>query len=222
MIKAVFFDLDGTLLDTSKDLGAALNTVLSHYGNDVLPFETIRPHVSNGANALIKLGFGDQLSPEAHQEYRQRLLDAYLADIATETCAFAGIVGLIAQCAAHDIAWGIVTNKPAVYTDALMRHFTFASPPIAQISPDHVSRAKPDPEGLLMACELANCLPHEAVYVGDHERDIEAGKNANMATIAVGYGFTPTTECHLAWGADYTVSSASEIWPIIARLNHLA
>lgn len=219
MIKAVFFDLDGTLLDTSKDLGNALNTVLTQYGKPALPFETIRPHVSNGANALVKLGFGEELAQDLHQTYRQNLLDAYLADVASGTIAFAGIDALIEQCAARDIAWGIVTNKPAVYTDALMKHFTFASAPVAQISPDHVSRAKPDPEGLLLACELAKCLPAEALYVGDHERDIEAGRNAKMATVAVGYGFTPTTKCHLAWGADYTVSSAGDIWPIIERLN---
>lgn len=221
MIKAVFFDLDGTLLDTSKDLGGALNTVLEQCGKPALPFDTIRPHVSNGANALIKLGFGEDLHPSTHQTYRLNLLDAYLADIASHTIAFAGIEALIEQCAANDIAWGIVTNKPAAYTDALMQHFEFASVPVAQISPDHVSRAKPDPEGLLKACEMANCKPSEALYVGDHERDIEAGRNANIATVAVGYGFTPTTKCHLAWGADYTVSSASEIWPIIARLNSL-
>ncbi len=221
MIKAVFFDLDGTLLDTSKDLGGALNTVLEQYGKPALPFDTIRPHVSNGANALVKLGFGEDLHPDTHQTYRLNLLDAYLADIASHTIAFAGIEALIEQCAANDIAWGIVTNKPATYTDALMQHFEFASPPVAQISPDHVSRAKPDPEGLLIACEMAKCKPSEALYVGDHERDIEAGRNADIATVAVGYGFTPTTKCHLAWGADYTVSSAREIWPIIARLNGL-
>lgn len=218
MIKAVFFDLDGTLLDTSKDLGQALNAVRIAQGLTPFSDDITRKEVSNGANALVKLGFGDALSQAQHAKYRQALLDYYLAHIAEHTFAFEGIAELITQLANANMAWGIVTNKPALYTQALMKHFNFASAPVATISPDHVAVAKPDPEGILLACQQAQCPPAQAIYIGDHQRDIEAGNNAGTSTIAVGYGFTESPTCHTTWGADYTVDLATEIWPIIESL----
>lgn len=218
MIEAVFFDLDGTLMDTSKDLGGALNKLRCEQGLSPFPEEVTRAEVSNGANALVKLGFGDDLTANQHQTYRQALLSHYLENIAEHTYTFDGIEDLIHKLTDTDIAWGIVTNKPKTYTTALLSHFSFAREPAAVICPDELQAAKPDPEGLILACELAKCKPENCIYVGDHKRDIDAGKNAGMTTIAVGYGFTETQQCHLAWGADYTVNCATEIWPLIQRL----
>ncbi|BCD99199.1 HAD family hydrolase [Marinagarivorans cellulosilyticus] len=219
MIEAVFFDLDGTLMDTSKDLGAALNAVRQAEGLPPLPDHITRAEVSNGANALIKLGFGEGLTADQHQFYRQALLDYYLANIAEYTFTFKGIEPLIQMLSDERIHWGVVTNKPALYTNALMAQFQFATAPAATVSPDALKAAKPDPEGLLLACQQANCAPAHCVYVGDHLRDIQAGKNAGMKTIAVGYGFTSTQNCHHQWQADYTVDCATEIWPIIQQLH---
>lgn len=214
-LKAVFFDLDGTLLDTSRDLGAALNRVRLEEKLPLLADDLIRQHVSNGANALIKLGFGEELTDDSHQGYRQRLLDHYLASIAEHTSPFPGIAELIEQLTARDIAWGIVTNKPLRYTNALMEHFHFASPPVATVSPEHVGISKPSPEPLLYACKLAGCAPQEALYVGDHERDVICARKAGMPSIAVGYGFTDTPEDYLGWSADHTAATVMDIWPIV-------
>ena len=213
--KAVFFDLDGTLLDTSRDLTAALNTVLVEDGLEIIPEVVARKEVSNGANALIQLGFGDKLDAQTHQNIRQRLLAAYEKNIATYTKTFDGIDGLLENLAAANIPWGIVTNKPERYTNALLAQLRFPSQPVAVICPDHVVERKPHPEGLLMACNAAQCSPAEAIYIGDHKRDIEAGQNAGMATIAVGYGFTESKSCHKLWRADFNVDLASEIWPLL-------
>lgn len=218
MIKAVFFDLDGTLLDTSKDLGNALNAVRRQQGLTLLSESATRAQVSNGANALVKLGFGDNLSDQEHQQYRQALLDAYLENIAEYTVAFEGIEPLITEITRADLRWGIVTNKPAIYTQALMPHFEFASAPDAVICPDHVKARKPDPESLFLACTQTGVKPSETLYIGDHKRDIDAGIAAGMRTIAVGYGFTDTASCHLEWGADYTVDAATDIWPLIQTI----
>jgi phosphoglycolate phosphatase len=219
MIKAVFFDLDGTLLNTSKDLGAALNAVRQTYGLSPLPDNLIRKEVSNGASALVKLGFGETTDDELRR-YRHELLAYYKENIALYSCVFDGIYELVESLTQAELQWGIVTNKPEAYTAPLMQHFAFASPPCVVVCPEHVESAKPNPQGLLLACNKARCLPHEAIYVGDHLRDIEAGKNANMTTIAAGYGFTETPSCHLTWGANYAVSTAHEIWPIIQTLHH--
>lgn len=213
-LKAVFFDLDGTLLDTSEDLGHALNQVRREQGLADIPQTIIREQVSNGATALIKLGFGpledDKLVP-----LRQRLLDMYLQHIALHTKPFDGIVELIEQLTEHDIPWGIVTNKPQIYTAELMRYFEFASPPCATVSPDQVGVGKPNPAGLLFACEAAGCAPQDALYIGDHLRDIECGHNAGMPTIAVGYGFTSHADEHRSWNATHVADQVSDIWPII-------
>lgn len=214
-LKAVFFDLDGTLLDTSADLGSALNNVRREQQLPELPHNVIRQHVSNGAGALIKLGFGDNLEDDQHAFYRTRLLDFYLGSIAQYTRPFPGIEDLIARLTEHQLAWGIVTNKPGAYTRALMSYFTFASSPSAVVSPDCVGIGKPAPEPLLHACRLTGCAPDEALYVGDHLRDIQCGHNADMPTIAVGYGFTEAPDEYLHWNATHTARTADDIWPVI-------
>ncbi len=213
-LKAVFFDLDGTLLDTSEDLGHALNQVRRDQGLENLPQDVIREQVSNGATALIKLGFGP-VSDEVLVPLRQRLLEMYLQHIALHTKPFDGIAELIEQLTRHEIAWGIVTNKPQLYTAELMRHFEFASAPCATVSPDQVGVGKPDPAGLLFACKAAGCVPEEAIYIGDHKRDIDCGHNAGMPTIAVGYGFTSHADEHRTWNATHVADQVADIWPII-------
>lgn len=216
-LDAVFFDLDGTLLDTSADLGNALNKTLQQHGYQPLPLSEIRQHVSNGAAALIKLGFGKHLEHEQTINLRGDLLKHYFESIAVQTTAFAGIENLIAQLNQNGIAWGIVTNKPQRYTEALMKHFTFASAPCATISPEHAGIGKPDPAPLLYACEHARVRPENCLYIGDHLRDIECGRNAGMPTVAVGYGFTIAPDDYLSWEADHTAALAQDIWPIIQK-----
>lgn len=214
-LRAVFFDLDGTLLDTSGDLASALNQLLVEQEREPLALDIIRQQVSNGGTAMVKLGFG--ALPEAElQPLRQRLLDLYHINIVVHTRAFPGIPELIQQLAELGIAWGIVTNKPKLYTHALMQHFTFAAPPVAIVSPDHVGVGKPNPAALLHACQLAGCLPNEAVYIGDHLRDIECGHNAGMPTIAVGYGFTQDPHEHRTWNATHVADRTTDLWPILS------
>ncbi len=214
-LKAVFFDLDGTLLDTSKDLGEALNKVLQKHDLTPLPHSQSRAYVSNGAAALIQLGFGEGLEPERISKLRLELLDFYMDDIASHTYAFPGIEQLIDRLGNAGLSWGIVTNKPSLYTKALLQHMQFNYAPIAVVSPDDVGVGKPNAKPLLHACEIAGCSPKQAIYIGDHLRDVECGHNAGMDTIAVGYGFTNTTDEHLSWQATHCVDHADHIWPII-------
>ncbi|HEY6529214.1 MAG TPA: HAD-IA family hydrolase [Cellvibrionaceae bacterium] len=214
-LRALLFDLDGTLLDTSGDMGAALNGLLAEQGRAQLTAAQIRPHVSNGANALIKLGFGE-ITASDHEALRARFLDLYLANIASHTVPFEGIETLLTQCAEHNIAWGIATNKPWRYTEPLMRHFSFASSAVVTFCPEH-AKPKPDPSMLLLACEHIKCAPVDAIYIGDHQRDIECGRLAGMPTIAVGYGFTQSADEHTQWDATFAVDSAHDIWPLIQK-----
>ncbi|SHE77768.1 phosphoglycolate phosphatase [Microbulbifer donghaiensis] len=216
-MKAVLFDLDGTLFDTAPDFIVVLNQLRHQELLPPLPDETIRSVVSNGARALVTLGFGKDEGDAAFEGLRQRLLDLYLAHLAEKTVPFPGIETLLDNLAAHDIAWGIVTNKPEAYTVPLMQAFTRLPAPGAVICPDHVTNRKPDPEPVLLACSQIGCNPEEAVYVGDHERDIVAGRAAGMPTIACRYGYIDEGDDPANWGADHLVDTAHEIWPLLLK-----
>ncbi len=218
MLKAVFFDLDGTLLDTARDLGGALNRLLESRGHAPKPQSELRSVVSDGALALIQCGFDVSSDDPSVPELRQALLDFYLDDLNTHTRPFDGIESLIEKLAAADLKWGIATNKPWLYTEPLMARYSFASEPCCILCPDHVAKKKPDPESLFLACDSANCSTDEAIYIGDHERDILCGKQAGVKTIAAAYGYVPNGDCPSNWQADYCVEHAEEIWPLLEPL----
>ncbi|WP_286843017.1 HAD-IA family hydrolase [Idiomarina sp. UBA4206] len=216
-IRAVMFDLDGTLLDTAPDFVVVVNQLLSEQARPALAAEIIRAGVSNGSKALIKLAFSLDESHEQFEPLRQRLLELYLAHIAVHTVLFPGIDKLLGKLADHNIAWGIATNKPATYTLPLMAALNIQPAPLSVICPDHVARSKPDPESLFLAGTQLGCLPEEIIYIGDHKRDIDCGKGAGSITIAAAYGYVDAGDDPANWNADYCVNHADEIWPIIER-----
>jgi len=219
MIRAVFFDLDGTLLDTAADLAAALNKLLVIKNKQTISELKIREVVSDGAYAMLKLAFGVDRDHPDTPALRQQLLDLYGEDLSSKTRAFSGIETLIEQFDKHNIIWGIVTNKPRAYAAPLMENFTFACAPVCLICPDDVKQRKPHPEALERACTLANCTPDEALYIGDHIRDIQCGQRAKMKTIAVSYGYIAIDDSASDWGADYVVDDPEQLWPIIQALD---
>lgn len=216
-IRAVMFDLDGTLLDTAPDFVVVVNQLLREQGRPTLPDELIRAGVSNGSKALIKLAFGIDESHSDFEPLRQRLLELYLQHIAVHTKPFPGIENLLEKLAQHQIAWGIATNKPAAYTLPLMAALNMQPAPASVICPDHVQRSKPDPESMLLASTQLGCKPQQIIFVGDHKRDIDCGRDAGSITIAAAYGYVDEGDDPANWNADHCVSHADEIWPIIQQ-----
>lgn len=216
-MKAVLFDLDGTLFDTAPDFVVVLNQLREQEQLPPLADSTIREVVSNGARAMVRLGFGVDEGESGFDNLRQRLLDLYLAHLAHHTVPFPGIELLLNQLADIGVAWGVVTNKPSAYTIPLMRSFAHLPTPGAIICPDDVTNRKPDPEPILLACNRIGCQPGEAIYVGDHERDIMAGRAAGMPTIACSYGYIDSDDDPASWNADHLVHNAGEIWPLLQQ-----
>lgn len=216
-IRAVMFDLDGTLLDTAPDFIVVVNQLLTEQQRPPLAPETIRAAVSNGSKALIKLAFGIDEVDERFEPLRHRLLELYLAHIAVFTIPFPGINSLLDKLADNNIAWGIATNKPATYTLPLMAALDIRPAPLSIICPDHVARSKPDPESLFLAGKQLGCSPEEIIYIGDHKRDIDCGKGAGSITIAAAYGYVDEGDEAANWDADYCVNHADEIWPIVEK-----
>jgi len=216
-IRAVMFDLDGTLLDTAPDFVAVVNKLLQENNRPTLPDEKIRACVSNGARALVMMAFDIEETHPKFAELRLRLLELYTNHIAVFTKPFPGIENLLHNLAANHIAWGIATNKPAIYTTPLMAQLNLQPAPASVICPDHVIHTKPHPESLFLAGEQLGCSAEEIIYIGDHARDIECGKRAGSITIAAAYGYIDNEAAMNEWQADYQVNHADEIWPIVQQ-----
>lgn len=211
MTQAVLFDLDGTFADTAPDLAAALNQVRIEQGKPALPFETIRPVVSHGGIALIKLGFDIAQDNPQFEQLRQRLLDIYKNNISQLTRLFDGMEELVSYLENSNIAWGIVTNKPGWLTNPLMEQLGYSQRAGTIISGDTTRERKPHPEPLLHACREINCQPEQCLYVGDAERDIIAGKRAGMKTLGALFGYIEANDDPQRWGADALIQHPHEV-----------
>jgi phosphoglycolate phosphatase len=210
-IRTVLFDLDGTLADTAPDLAFALNQVLQEQGREPLPFERIRPVVSHGALTLTQMGFG--LDPE-HSEFPplyQRLLEIYRDNIARETTLFPGMVELLSHIETNNMNWGVVTNKPARFTEPLMDALNLSNRAACIVSGDTCDNRKPHPEPILHGCQLAGSEAQHCVYIGDAQRDIEAGMRAGLRTIVALFGYIGTHDHPEDWQADVLLKTPKDI-----------
>ena len=210
-IRTVLFDLDGTLLDTAPDLAEALNAVLVENNRTPLPYEAIRPVVSHGGIALIELGFELEQSDPAFDPLRQRLLEIYRENISRLTRPFPGITELLEKLEKRGLGWGVVTNKPGWLTDPLLKDLDLYDRAVAVVSGDTLDERKPHPAPMLYACELANSEPGQCVYIGDAQRDIEAGINAGMHTLVALFGYLQEQDDPRNWQADDMIETPLEL-----------
>lgn len=208
MLQAVLFDLDGTLADTAPDLAAALNHVLTSERYEPLPFESIRPWVSHGARYMIQKGFSNQDLPHLEKLWKQ-LVTFYQHNIAVETRLFEGMDQILRTLEERDLKWGIVTNKPAYLTDPLVQALDLDCKCV--VSGDTLPVKKPDPAPLLYACEQLSVDPSKTLYVGDAERDIEAGRRAGMRTAAALFGYLDSHDSPETWGADILLTQPIDL-----------
>ncbi len=198
--RAVLFDLDGTLADTAPDLAAAVNKMRTDRGLEETPFEQLRPVASAGARGLIGVAFGTTPADAGYDAMRTEFLDNYAARIAERTRLFDGTQELLKAIEARGMSWGIVTNKPERFTNALVPLIGLGHAACV-VSGDTTAHPKPHPEPLLEAARRIQLDAGTCWYVGDDLRDIQAGKAAGMPTIAAAWGYCGHTEPH-SWEAD--------------------
>ena len=214
--EAVFFDLDGTLVDTAPDMVAILASMQDAREQQQLPYEVARNSVSNGALGLLRLGF-----PDAGDDELQELLAEYLGSYKNALCVnsevFPPLRDLLNTFTENGRVWGIVTNKPQRMTDPLLAQLDIARHAVCAISGDTLAERKPHPAPLLHAAQLANVAPENAIYVGDASRDIEAGRAAGMATVAVGYGYISANDDPNEWGADEFAADTMTLMTLLLR-----
>jgi phosphoglycolate phosphatase len=209
-IDAVLFDLDGTLLDTAPDLAAALNALRESEGLAALAFEEIRPHVSHGGAALVRLGF-PQARDARFEGLRARLLDFYRRDMPRATQLFPGLDEVLGELERSGKPWGVVTNKPHWLTHPLLAALGLTARAGCIVSGDTLTERKPHPLPLLHAAMLVGRDPSRCLYVGDAERDVVAARAAGMRSLVAGYGYLGASDRPLDWQADGMIDQPQEI-----------
>jgi phosphoglycolate phosphatase len=200
-LRAVLFDLDGTLLDTAPDMVGALNALRLENQRPALPYDMARAVVSHGAGRLVKLGFPD-VDAATCDELQRRFLAIYRDNLSVATRLFAGMDGVLAALHARGLLLGVVTNKPAWLTLPLLDQLGLARLFACVVSGDTVSARKPDPLPMMHAAKLAGVDAPRCLYVGDAERDVQAAHAAGMRALVATYGYLEAGEDWRAWGGD--------------------
>ena len=209
---AVLFDLDGTLINSGLSFLKIVNELKVEESQDPVNFEIVREFSSRGASLILKNAF-----PEANDEkidaLKLKFLKRYSQIMTSDIYVYEGVEELLNFLTEKNIAWGIVTNKSAKYALPIIEKLNWHNQTSAIICPENVHQTKPDPEGILRALNLLDANVETSFYVGDHERDIQTAKNANVKSIACTYGYYESNP--LSWGADYNIDSPIEIIEIL-------
>ncbi len=214
-IGAVLFDLDGTLIDSAPDLGAAVDQMRLARGLPSLPLEHYRPMAGAGARGMLGVAFG--MAPD-HPEFpalREEFFVNYERCMTQRTCAFKDVPELIEQLVARGLAWGVVTNKAMRFTAPLTQAMRLFATAAAVVGGDSTPHAKPHPEPLLEAARRLRLEPSRCVYVGDDERDVLAGRAAGMGTVAARYGYLGGNPDAVRWGAHAHIDSPLELLALL-------
>jgi N-acetyl-D-muramate 6-phosphate phosphatase len=216
-IDAVLFDLDGTLIDSAPDLGAAVDQMRVSRGLPSLALETYRPMAGAGARGMLSIAFGMSPQDPEFAAMREEFFSNYEQCMTERTYAFDGVADMIQSLCQAGLQWGVVTNKSARFTDPLTRAMPLFATAGAVVSGDTTPHAKPHPAPLLEAARRLGLDPARCIYVGDDERDIVAGLAAGMGTVAADYGYLGAKADTAAWGAHARIKSPHGLLQLLIR-----
>jgi 2-phosphoglycolate phosphatase len=211
--RAILFDLDGTLADTAPDLAAAVNLLRTTRGLEPTPYAILRPTASAGARGMIGAAFGLTPADEGYEALRLEWFDNYQNAMAVHSTLFEGIPELLKGIIDGGMAWGIVTNKPARFTDPLVGMIGLDHAGCV-ISGDTMPQPKPHPGPLLEGARRLGIAPEQCWYVGDDQRDVEAGRAAGMLTVACTWGYCGAVD-PATWGADVLLDTPSALLDLL-------
>ena len=214
-LKALLLDLDGTLVDTAPDMVGTLNRLLFNHGQAPCDELAAGKLVSNGARALIEFGFSKPLTEEQILALISEFLSDYADHIADKSKMYSGMPEILEVCMQNDIVWGIITNKPLELSKSLLQGLGILDSCKILLGGDSLPVKKPDPAPMLHSCMVLNVAPSECLYVGDHERDIIAGRDAGMDTAAALWGYINDDQSPENWGATYLVTQPNGLMQLI-------
>lgn len=217
--RAVLFDLDGTLLDTSPDLAGAVNDLRIEAGYGALPLSELAPMCSYGARGMLQAGLELYPEDETYTATYDRYIDCYRRRMTRETRPFDGMRDVIRDIAASGWEWGVVTNKTEALAVPIMNAMAFEPAPACVVGGGSVANPKPDPASILLACDRAGVDPGRCIYVGDSARDMQAAAAAGMPRIAVGFGYIPSDDDIQGWDSTRIVDTVAEMGEAIRSLQ---
>lgn len=216
-LRAVLFDMDGTLLDSAPDFIAITQAMRAARDLPPLADKAIRDQVSGGARAMVACAFDEDPQSDEFEALRLEFLERYQQHCAVLTRPFDGIDTLLADIEQARLLWGVATNKPLRYAEPIMQRLALAERSAVLVCPDHVEQSKPAPDMLLLACQKLGVQPGEVLFVGDDARDIESGRAAGCKTAAVTYGYIHPDDNPRHWGADVVVDHPLELRAVLDR-----
>jgi phosphoglycolate phosphatase len=215
-LKALIFDLDGTLVDTAPDLHAATNHVLATLKRRPISMEEVRAFVGHGARALIARGCeatGEPVEARAVETLYQEFIIYYASHIAAHSKPYPGLLSFLDRARDAGLSLGVCTNKleslSLLLLDSLDMKKYFGS----IVGPDTTGVAKPDPKPFYEAVSRLDRLPEEAIMFGDSETDIRTAQNANVPVIAVSFGYTAQHVSH--FNPTHVIDHYDEAWKIL-------
>ena len=211
-VRAVLFDLDGTLVDTAPDLVGCVTDVMRERGRPAIPFNILRGYVSHGVRGLISAGFGEAFVESAeYPEMQDQCLKLYATRLTEHSRLFPGMRGVLDELARQGIRWGVVTNKPEYLTLPLLQGLGLADECAVTVGGGTTAHTKPHPEPMLYAARQLALGPSNCVMVGDDPRDIQAARAADMPGLAAAWGYFPPDEDLAAWGAAAILQSPRDL-----------
>ena len=210
-MKAVLFDLDGTLIDSAPQLVGALNQLRQQYDFPPIPFLVGRPYASHGAAGLLKAGFNMDKNDPLFDARVQEFLDIYKEVFNLNMQCMEGIEELINTLNLRKISWGIMTNKAKKFAQPIVSSHPLLKSAACLIAGDDVSMPKPSPEGLIKASQMLSIEPSDIIYLGDDRRDVMAANDAGMVSMAARYGYLEVGDDAKSWGAQYIIDKPSEL-----------
>jgi len=214
-LRAVLFDMDGTLLDSAPDFIAVIQAMRSARDLQPITAQAIRDVVSGGARAMVAAAFAEAPGTAAFEALREEFLQRYQAHCAVLTRPYPGISELLSDIERAHLRWGVATNKPLRYAEPIMQQLQLHTRSAVLLCPEHVAQSKPAPAMLLLACPQMALQPGEVLFVGDDERDIAAGRAAGCRTAAVTWGYIHPEDHPSHWGADVIVNHPGELRSVL-------
>jgi N-acetyl-D-muramate 6-phosphate phosphatase len=215
--QAIFFDLDGTLIDSAPDLAAAADKLRTDRGLPSIAYEHYRPLAGAGARGMLAIAFDMKPDHADYEAFREEFYINYETSLTAKTIVFNGISQLLTSMRSKSMPWGIVTNKSRRFTDPLVVQMPLLHGAAAVISGDTTPHTKPHPEPVLAAARIAGIDPTKCWYVGDDRRDIESGRAAGMSTIAANWGYLGEHAIH-EWGADAIAEQPADLLHLLGWL----
>jgi len=217
-VAALLFDLDGTLVDSSQSFALAMNQSLEKFGQLPMPTQEMAQMISAGARGIIRHAWSSPITFDQVEEVREDFVQRYEGIAVDGAYVYGQLLDVLNTAKSTGIKVGIVTNKPEVLAKPVLNGLSLSPLVDVLICPDHVSEIKPNPEGILLACEHLQVTPAQAVYVGDHLKDVQAAQRAGCLAIACGYGFKPDDEDSRQWGAQLHAQTPEDLEHILLDL----